>query len=105
MCYWEPAWISVGDSYEHNKVLWEKYGSGASTVAEGSYSGWEGMTSGSAVDNQALFDQQGRPLKSLYLFSHVNASDNENLILNGDFEGYDSWSVLNTTSAKIQNLK
>lgn len=100
VCYWEPAWISVGDSYEHNKVLWEKYGSGASTVAEGSYSGWEGMTSGSAVDNQALFDQQGRPLKSLYLFSHVNDSDNENLILNGDFEGYDSWSVLNTTSGK-----
>ncbi len=69
--YWEGAWITVGTgSWEENHELWEKYGSGwASSYAAvydpadaGKYYG------GSAVDNQAFFDPQGRPLESLKVF-------------------------------------
>lgn len=72
LCYWEPAWITVGqNSYEENFEKWEKYGSGwASSFARaydpsdaGKYYG------GSAVDNQALFDKDGHPLESLKLFA------------------------------------
>ena len=69
--YWEGTWITVGtESYEKNKELWEKYGSGwASSYAAvydpndaGKYYG------GCAVDNQALFDASGKPLESLKVF-------------------------------------
>ncbi len=69
--YWEGAWITVGtDSWEENHEIWEKYGSGwASSYARvydpadaGKYYG------GSAVDNQAFFDSQGKPLESLKVF-------------------------------------
>jgi len=69
--YWEGTWISVGtESYEINSELWEKYGSGwASSYAAaydpndaGKYYG------GCAVDNQALFDCNGKPLESLKVF-------------------------------------
>ena len=69
--YWEGAWITVGTkSREKNQVLWEEFGSGwASSHAAvydpkdaGKYYG------GSAVDNQAFFDAQGRPLESLKVF-------------------------------------
>ena len=69
--YWEGAWITVGtESREKNQVLWEEFGSGwASSHAAvydpkdaGKYYG------GSAVDNQAFFDAQGRPLESLKVF-------------------------------------
>ena len=71
VCYWEGAWISVGnDSYETNLKKWEEFGSGwASSYASqydpddaGKYYG------GSAVDNQAFFDPDGHPLESLKLF-------------------------------------
>ncbi len=71
ICYWEGAWISVGTvSPEENREKWEKYGSGwASSYAAvydpadaGKYYG------GSAVDNQAFFDAQGKPLESLKVF-------------------------------------
>ena len=69
--YWEGAWITVGtNSWEENHEKWEKYGSGwASSYAAvydpqdaGKYYG------GSAVDNQAFFDPEGRPLESLKVF-------------------------------------
>ena len=69
--YWEGAWITVGtDSWEENHEKWEKYGSGwASSYAAvydpddaGKYYG------GSAVDNQAFFGADGRPLESLKVF-------------------------------------
>ena len=68
--YWEGAWISVGDNYENNKAKWEKYGSGwASSYSviydptdAGKYYG------GSAVDNQAFFDENGKVLESLKVF-------------------------------------
>ena len=66
--YWEPAWLPVpGSDRESRQVLWEKYGSGwASSYASiydpddaGVYYG------GSAWDNQALFDFNGKALASL----------------------------------------
>ena len=72
--YWEGAWITVGrNSWEENHEIWEKYGSGwASSYASvydpddaGKYYG------GSAVDNQALFDADGKPLESLRVFNLV----------------------------------
>ena len=71
VCYWEGAWISVGtESWEKNREKWEKYGSGwASSYAAvydpadaGKYYG------GCAVDNQAFFSAQGKPLESLKVF-------------------------------------
>jgi len=73
VCYWEPAWIAVGapTQIEENQVLWEQYGSGWATSYANEYDPvdagvWFG---GSAVDNQALFDADGRPLDSLYVFN------------------------------------
>ena len=72
ICYWEGAWITVGtSSWEENHEKWETYGSGwASSYASvydpkdaGKYYG------GSAVDNQALFDWDGKPLESLKVFA------------------------------------
>ena len=69
--YWEGTWIAAGGaSWEENHVLWEKYGCGwASSYASeydpddaGRYYG------GCAVDNQALFDANGKPLESLKVF-------------------------------------
>ena len=71
VCWWEGAWITVGgSSREENREKWEKYGSGwASSYAAvydpedaGKYYG------GSAVDNQAFFDAEGKPLESLKVF-------------------------------------
>ena len=69
--YWEGAWISVGtDSWEANHEKWEKYGSGWASSYAAVYDSadagkWYG---GCAVDNQAFFDAQGRPLESLKVF-------------------------------------
>lgn len=80
--YWEGAWISAGGAnYEENKAKWEKYGSGwASSYAKeydpndaGKYYG------GSAVDNQAFFDDKGHVLESLKVFGLVR-NGNEGVI-------------------------
>ena len=72
--YWEGTWITVGrNSWEENHEKWEKFGSGwASSFATeydpndaGKYYG------GSAVDNQAMFDADGKPLESLRVFNLV----------------------------------
>ncbi len=72
--YWEPAWIPVGMNLEENKVKWERDGSGWATSFAAEYDPedaghWYG---GSAVDNQALFDFEGKPLSSLNVFKYVN---------------------------------
>ncbi|WP_025948622.1 glycosyl hydrolase 53 family protein [Geobacillus thermocatenulatus] len=73
--YWEPAWIPVGppERLKQNEKKWEKYGSGWASHFAAEYDPdaaiWHG---GSAVDNQALFDFNGRPLPSLYVFKYVN---------------------------------
>ena len=72
VCYWEGAWISVGaESWEKNHELWEKYGSGWASSYAASYDPDDAgkYYGGCAVDNQALFDAQGRPLESLKLFA------------------------------------
>ena len=77
--YWEPAWITVGDTtglseeaaaarYEANKKIWEEKGSGWAASYGGEYDPkdagkWYG---GSAVDNQAMFypdEQQQQALR------------------------------------------
>lgn len=81
--YWEPAWIPVNvvdwnkddaqSVLEANQILWEQYGCGwASSYAKeydaadaGKYYG------GSAWDNQALFDFNGKALPSLYTFKYL----------------------------------
>lgn len=81
--YWEPAWIPVNhidwnkndaaSLLSANKKAWEQYGSGwASSYAKaydpkdaGIYYG------GSAWDNQAWFDFDGRALPSLYTYKYL----------------------------------
>lgn len=69
--YWEPAWIPVpGNSYDEQKELWEKYGSGWASSYSTEYDPedagkWYG---GSSWDNQAMFDFKGNPLPSLDVF-------------------------------------
>jgi arabinogalactan endo-1,4-beta-galactosidase len=74
--YWEPAWLPVGppSDIQRNKQLWEQYGSGWASSYAKEYDPhdagkWFG---GSAVDNQALFDFNGRPLPSLNVFKYVD---------------------------------
>lgn len=69
--YWEGTWISVGKStYEENAALWEKYGSGWASSYSSEYDPGDAgkYYGGDAVDNQALFDAQGKPLESLKVF-------------------------------------
>ncbi len=82
--YWEGAWITVGDTtglsgadYDNkvvaNKALWEQYGSGWASKYATEYDAedagkWYG---GSAVDNQAFFDNTGKKLDSLNIFNYV----------------------------------
>lgn len=74
--YWEPAWIPVGpsDELENNQRLWEQFGSGWASSYAAEYDPvdagkWYG---GSAVDNQALFDFEGKPLPSLKMFNYLH---------------------------------
>ena len=82
--YWEPAWIPVGTEYNSNFEKWEQFGSGWASSYASEYDPvdagkWYG---GSSVDNQALFDFNGRPLPSLNIFKYAKngASMRENFI-------------------------
>ncbi len=72
--YWEGTWIAAGGaSYEENQALWYANGSGwASPYAAGydpeDAGQWPG---GCAVDNQALFDPQGKATEALKVFGLV----------------------------------
>lgn len=82
--YWEPAWITVGDTtgltgaaydeqVEKNKNTWEDCGSGWASSYSAAYDPgdagiWYG---GSAVDNQALFAADGNPLASINVWNYV----------------------------------
>lgn len=82
--YWEPAWITVGDTtglseeaaaarYEANKKIWEKNGSGWASSYSGEYDPkdagkWYG---GSAVDNQAMFYPDGTATAGLKVWNYV----------------------------------
>lgn len=76
--YWEGTWISVGgENYEENAALWEKHGSGWASFYAAQYDPedagkWYG---GCAVDNQALFDENGKALESLKVFALVRSGN------------------------------
>ncbi len=78
VCYWEGAWISVGqDSWEENSAKWEQFGSGWASSYAAVYDPddagkWYG---GCAVDNQAFFDATGHPLESLKLFGLLRSGN------------------------------
>ena len=72
--YWEGTWITVGtNSWEENHEKWEKYGSGWASSYGGSYDPDDAgrYYGGCAVDNQAMFDAEGKPLESLRVFNLV----------------------------------
>ena len=81
--YWENAWIPVQYAYDaegvldqsilaSNQVAWEQYGCGwASSYAGGYQSDAAQWYGGSAVDNQAMFDFQGKALDSLWTWKYM----------------------------------
>ena len=82
--YWEPAWLTVGDTtgltgeaYDKqvaaNKEKWEKYGSGWASSYANEFDAkdagvWFG---GSAVDNEAMFYPDGTASPSLHVWNYV----------------------------------
>lgn len=80
VCYWEGTWISVnaGDYYK-NLAKWEEFGSGWATSYSAAYlpeivGTWYG---GSAVDNEAFFNQYGQMYPSIEVFNIERESDEE----------------------------
>lgn len=75
--YWEPAWVPVGTGGKDNAELvakWNTYGGGWATEAAGEYDPNDAgkYWGGSGVDNQALFDFDGKALASLPIFSYIH---------------------------------
>ena len=74
--YWEPAWIPVGPAseWENNRILWETHGSGWASSFAAVYDPYDAGVwyGGSAWDNQAMFDHNGRPLPSLNVFRYID---------------------------------
>ena len=81
--WWEPAWIPVQNYADaedkeavlaENKEIWDEKGSGWATIAAADYDKnvgeWYG---GSAVDNESVFDFDGKALESLKVFNLVRA--------------------------------
>ena len=81
--WWEPAWIPVANYADaenqeevlaSNKKIWEEKGSGWATSVAADYDKnvgeWYG---GSAVDNESVFDFDGKACESLKLFNIIRA--------------------------------
>ena len=90
VCYWEGTWISVGTtSYEENVQKWENYGSGWASSYAGDYDAdaklWYG---GCAVENQAFFNEHGRPLESLKVFNLVRFGNKTDIYIDGIEDAY-----------------
>ncbi len=82
--YWEPAWLTVGDTtgltgvayterVEANKAIWEEKGSGWASSYATEYDSkdagkWYG---GSAVDNEAMFYPDGTPTDGWKVWNYV----------------------------------
>ena len=80
--YWEPAWIPVpAATQEEREKLWEQHGSGWASVYAGEYDPEDAgkYYGGSAWDNQALFDFNGKPLASLSVFRFLRSGAKTNL--------------------------
>lgn len=82
--YWEPAWITVGDTtglegteYDEqvaaNQELWEAYGSGWASSYAADYDPDDAglYYGGTAVDNEAMFYPDGSPVESLHVWKYV----------------------------------
>ena len=98
--YWEPAWLTVGntkgltgDAYEaqvkENQEKWEKHGSGWASSYAKEYDAedagkWYG---GSAVDNEAMFYPDGTATPALHVWNYVKTGAVSNLV---SVEGFDS---------------
>ena len=112
--YWEPAWITLANDYYGNLELWEKHGSGWASQAAQEYQDDARYFGGSAVDNQAMFTWDGRPLDSLSVFKHIYSDqkdERENLILNYSFENDhgntekpEGWIINNTTKGEYSKF-
>ena len=108
--YWEGAWITVGDitgkngdaytaQWNANHALWEQFGCGwASSYSAdfdpddaGKYYG------GSAMDNQAFFDAQGKALPSLHVFRDVVYGTMDTPVLSGDANGDGKVNIYDVT--------
>jgi len=77
--YWEPAWIAPKASNDlERRQIWEKYGSSwaTKTAAEYDINADGNLTGESAWDNQAVFDQEGKPLKSIWALGDGDAPSN-----------------------------
>lgn len=113
MFYWEGAWVTVGDTtgksgtaimrqYDKNKALWEQYGCGwASSYSyeydpddAGKYYG------GSAVDNQAFFDAQGKALPSLHVYKNVLTGSTAEKVLSGDADSNGRVNIRDVTGIR-----
>ncbi|MBQ8085428.1 MAG: glycosyl hydrolase 53 family protein [Lachnospiraceae bacterium] len=83
--YWEAAWIPVhkyeesaedaAEVLEANKQKWEQFGSGWASSYASEYDPndagkWYG---GSAIDNQAFFDFDGKVLPSLNVYNYIKS--------------------------------
>lgn len=109
--YWEPAWLTVGDTtgltddaYDtkvaENKIKWEKYGSGWASSYASEYDAkdagkWFG---GSAVDNQAMFYPDGTATAALHVWNYVRTGAKSNLIGVEKIESFDEAIYQQTSS-------
>jgi len=67
--YWEPAWIAPKARNDmERRQIWEQYGSSwaTKTAAEYDSNADRNLTGGTSWDNQAIFDQNGKVLKSIW---------------------------------------
>lgn len=71
--YWECAWIPVGTVWSDNEPIWGQYGSGWASkyASEYDHEIVGDYNYGSAVDNQAFFDFNGRPIDSINIFKYI----------------------------------
>ncbi len=110
--YWEPAWLGVYNiSWEEQNKLWQKFGSGWATDYASEYDSSVTAAGGSAYDNQALFDFEGRPLESLDVFSNIYPQKNnftEEYFMTGDVypDGViDAFDMVLLRKALVENKK
>ena len=112
MFYWEPAWITVGDTtglegdelasrIADNSSLWEQYGCGWAASYAAVYDPddagrWYG---GSAVDNEALFYADGTPTAAWGVYENIRSGE-----YSGDItaEAVESFSVTITAGQEYE---
>lgn len=76
--YWEGAWIPVGNSYDTNQEIWNKFGSGWASSYSTDYDPNDAgkYYGGCSWDNQAFFDFDGKVLPSLGVFKYIYCGTN-----------------------------